>query len=272
MENKIALIDMDSVAYSIGVGNKIFLGNDEFGIPIYQKEGNKLVYIDKTDDELKASADFMMNDIMSRGNFTHYLAFIKGKNTIASKLAINPEYKQDRSKESPKWWNFVKQDLIDRYGIIEANNYEVDEYVLSAAKEIPNSYICAIDSDILGCEGTHFNWRKNEWITTTKEQEELKFWQEMITGTHNGIKGLPGRGVKYFEYISQDITFLDVKFLGHEVFGAYLEYYKYDYPKAIDNFYKNFKMIDLKKDLDVSMHIPIEWKRDVISDLEFDID
>jgi hypothetical protein len=258
---KIAIIDLDSVAFSIGTGNKIIESYDGFSQPIYKRENGRLVYEDKTEEQLKESTDFIMNDIISKGNFTHYIAFIKGVNTIKHKLAIDPTYKQDRPKESPKWWNFVKQDLIDRYTAYQANDYEVDDYVLSTVKQIPNTHICAIDSDILSKEGTHFNWRKNEWITNTKEQEDLAFWQEMICGGHNGNKGLKGKGEKFFNELTQDITHLDNHYLGFVVFDSYVKHYKFDYQLAIDEFYKNYKIITLKTDLDVSMFTPIEWNR-----------
>ena len=256
---KTAVIDLDSVAFSIGTGNKIIDGYDEFGLPIYKREGGRLVYEDKTEEQLKESADFIMNDIMTKGSFTHYIAFIKGKDTIKHKLAIDPTYKQDRPKESPKWWNFVKQDLISRYGAYAANDYEVDDYVFSSIRQIPDTCICAIDSDILSKEGTHFNWRKNEWVTNTKEQEELAFWKEMICGGHNGNKGLKGKGLKYFEDEVLDIFPFESIYLGQVVFKHYVKHYKFDYQLAVDEYYKNFKIITLKSDLDVSSFKPIEW-------------
>lgn len=249
---KIAILDVDSIAYSVGAGNKIILDYDEFNAPIYKKENNKLVYIDKTEDELIESADFIMNNILSKSGCTHYIGFIKGKNTIQSKLKYNPEYKQNRPSLAPTWWNFVKEDLIRRYNIFTANDFEVDEFVISFYKQTPNSFICAIDSDILGTEGTHYNWRKETWITTTKEQEEFNFWSQMITGNHNNVTGIPGKGIKFFEKIliaNMNIYdyVLDNNLL---IFNEYVKYYGEE--KGINEFYKTYKSLIIRKDLDIS--------------------
>lgn len=247
--NKIAVIDMDSVAFSIGAGIKIEIGVDELGNPIYQKENNKLVYIDKTEEQLIESADFVMNGILSKSGCTEYIGFIKGKNTIQSKLKYNSDYKQNRPTISPKWWQFVKEDLIKRYNIFTANDYEVDEFVVSFYKQTPDSFICAIDSDILGIEGTHYNWRKEAWITTTKEQEEFNFWSQMITGNHNNVKGLPGKGVKYAEGTKQTADLINIEF-STIILREYIKYFTEEI--GIDEFYKTYKSLIIKKDLDIS--------------------
>jgi hypothetical protein len=246
--NKIAVIDMDSVAFSIGAGIKIEIGIDELGNPIYQKENNKLVYIDKTEEQLIESADFVMNGILSKSGCTEYIGFIKGKNTIQSKLKYNSDYKQNRPTTSPGWWQFVKEDLIRRYNIFTANNYEVDEFVVSFYKQTPDSFICAIDSDILGTEGTHYNWRKESWVTTTKEEEEFNFWSQMITGNHNNVKGLPGKGVKYVNKLIEDDA--EGTPFPELILHEYIKYFTEEI--GIDEFYKTYKSLIIKKDLDIS--------------------
>lgn len=266
---KIAIIDLDSVAFSIGTGNKIIESYDEFNNPIYKKENNRLVYEEKTDEQLRESADFIMNNILNKGNFTHYIAFIKGKNTIKHKLEIDSTYKQDRFKETPKWWDFVKQDLITRYNAYEANDYEVDEYVLSCYKQIPNSHICAIDSDILSKEGTHYNWRKDLWITNNKEEEENNFWKEIICGGHNGNKGLKGKGEKFFNSIKETSELINIE-LPVMIFRSYLQHYLNPI-QAVEEFYKNCKIVYLKNDLDVSGFEPVKWENTTIEEQNYDI-
>lgn len=119
---KIAIMDLDSIAFTIGHPNKV-LGED--GQPI--KENGKFVYYDKTEEELKASTELVMNDILTKCRCTHYIAFIKGDNTIVIRKSINPSYKSGRSVIPPKWWNFVKQYLIDNWGAIVINDTEVDD-------------------------------------------------------------------------------------------------------------------------------------------------
>lgn len=193
-----AIIDVDSVMFAIGNGNKLL---DEDKIPIKDSIG-KFIYTEKSETELAQSADWIMNDILTSCNADGYIAYIKGKNTTSERKLINPEYKANRPKESPKWWSFTKQYLIDKWKVIPADNYEVDDYVNVTLKMLPDSFIIAIDKDLLGLEGRHFNWRKKEWVEVTKAQEEYNFWASMITGdTADNIKGLPGKGIKFVEKV-----------------------------------------------------------------------
>lgn len=230
MKNKIALLDVDSMFFTIVQGHKVL---DSFGKPI--KENGKFVYEEKTLEEVKNSADILLRQLFTVTKCTHYIGFIKGVNTITNKLIINPEYKQNRKQEKPKLWDFVKTYLMEKWKIYEANNYEVDDYIINLKRFQPESFICAIDSDILGTEGIHFNWRKEEWITTTKEQEHYKFWSDMITGTHNNANGVPKKGIKYIEKTFKSINPEDYNF---QVYIDYINYF--GEMEGIQEFYKNF--------------------------------
>lgn len=197
---KIAVIDLDSVAYSIGNGNKV-LDEDGKPVKVLSKSGNLVfVYIDKTEQELIESADLYMNQLLKEGGFTHYIAYIKGAFTTQDRLKVNPDYKGNRSKEQPSWWSPVRDILISRWKAVEVDLLEVDDAVNITRLQLKDSYIVAIDGDLLGLEGTHYNWRTNEWITVNKDQAEYKFWRDMVVGQPgDNIKGLPGKGDKYWD-------------------------------------------------------------------------
>lgn len=253
--NKIAVIDLDSLSFTIGHPNKVL---DEFGVPKRTEDNSKFIYEDKTEEELAQSADYMMNTLLDNGGFTHYIAYIKGKDTIKYKKEIDPTYKADRNKETPKWWNFVKNDLITRWKAIEVNNIEVDDAVNITRLLLPDSYICAIDSDLLGLEGTHFNWRKNEWVTTTKDEAEYKFWSDMVTGTHNNTKGLPGKGKKAAEAIIYECNESGLRY-SSLVFDRYITHFGEQL--GIEEFYKNYKLLKI-----LDNHPDFE-KSDIINNL-----
>lgn len=237
---KIAVIDMDSVCYSIGNPNKVL---DEFGNP--KKENNKFVYTDKTPEELKLSADIVMNSILQNSGATHYIAYMKGQKTTVSRKAINPEYKANRSTEAPKWWKFVQNDLFERWNAKYVHDIEVDDAVNITVKSLPDSFICAIDNDLLGLAGTHYNWRSNEWFTVTESEANRKFWTDMIAGqTGDNIKGIPGKGVKYAEKLFSDPTYYDMIFIYPElVFRSYIEYFGVE--KGIKEYYKNYMSLKI---------------------------
>lgn len=238
---KIAIIDLDSVAYSIGHPNKVL---DAKGEPL--RENNKFVYVDKTEDELRNSAHYWMNLILSKTESTHYIAYIKGINTIASRKNVASTYKNNRNIEQPKWWSFVKDYLISEFKAISVDNIEVDDAVNITRLQVPDSFICAMDKDLLGLEGNHYNWRKEEWIYTTKAEAEHKFWSDMICGqSGDGIKGLPGKGEKFAEKVLNGSKHLEYiyecvilsEYITH--FGEYI---------GIKEFYKNYiqlKILDV---------------------------
>jgi hypothetical protein len=243
MVRRIAVIDLDSVVYSIGIGKKV-PGPD--GNPL--KENGKFVYIDKTDEELAETADRVMNNILTKCEATHYIGYLKGKNTTTFRTAINPDYKANRSGERPDWFPKVEQLLIDRWNAIKVDNYEVDDYVLATVRSLPaESFIVAIDGDLLSQPGTHFKWRvkdsfAGEWITITTDQAEEKFWHDMIVGQHgDNIKGLKGKGEKYWSDNYKNFTakrqsvFTDYCFTLGEYNGIKEFYKNYIALKTLDN-------------------------------------
>jgi hypothetical protein len=243
MNEKIAIIDTDSMLYSAFMPNKV--ADPNTGEPM--KVDGKFVYTPKTDDEIKDTLDGIMFHIFNEGAFTHYIGFVKGNDTTDDRLLINPEYKAQRTKEIPEKWEITKQHAIEKWGIIEVNDIEVDDAVRITNINIPNSHIVAIDKDLLWLEGENFNWRKNEWNTVTKSQEEEYLSRSLIIGdTVDNIKGLVGKGEKYCDrhYIKKV----------HEV----LPYYIIDYglEKGVEEFYKNFKCLYILEKSDKFTNIP----------------
>lgn len=236
-----AIIDGDSLIFAMFHANKVF---DSNGIPTRTEDNKRFVYKEKTCKEIIESCDFLMNRTLTDCKVESYILFVKGKNTTKSKEAINPEYKADREKSiSPKFWTFTKEYLKLTWGAIEVDNIETDDAVRITNLKIKDSFIVAIDSDVLSLSGTHFNWNKREWITNTKDYEEYKFWCDMICGTHNNCKGIPGKGPKYVEKVFDNELSID------EIGAMYTynilvlnEYMHYFGEKVgIDEFYKNYK-------------------------------
>jgi hypothetical protein len=253
---KIAILDVDSIAFTIGHGNKILLDtvNDQ---PIYQRdELGRLIYEPKNIEQLEEACKFVIGDILAKGGFTHYIGYIKGKDTIGKKLSINSNYKQDRKTERPAWWDYVSNYLVTNFNIYLANNYEVDDYVVSHFRQLPNSHIVAIDSDILSVEGTHYNWRKDEWVNSTKDNEIFAFWSQMITGNHNNIKGIPGKGIKYAEKLFEKLNYKTDLEYAELVFSDYLVNFKLE---GIEEYYKNYKSIKIFDSVNIDDNSIKEW-------------
>lgn len=227
---KIAIIDMDSILYSAFMPNKV--ADEITGEP--QKIDGKFVYTPKTDEEIRQALDGIMYHLFQEGEFTDYIAFVKGSNTIVNRLLYNKEYKQQRSKETPEKWEFTKYYAIERWFATEVNDIEVDDAVRITNINIPNSHIVSIDKDLLWLKGTNFNWRKNEWYEVTQEQEEEYLSRSMIIGDSvDNIKGIAGAGEKFCDKYK-------IKTL-KDVFDRYLNHYPI--LTAVEEFYKNFKCL-----------------------------
>ncbi len=232
----IAVIDLDSIAYAAGNGVKL-VGPD--GLPI-REDGKRFVYRDKTEEELIDAVDSVMENILNTSGATAYVAYIKGRETTERRLNINPEYKAQRSSIPPKWWETVKEAFITRWGAIRADHHEVDDYVLATKNMLQDSFIVAIDKDLLTTEGRHYNWKTQEWIVTDKNTASYKFWSDMIIGQPiDNIKGIPGQGPAAAHKL---LSWGEVSF-GVSVMMAYVkEFGEY---KGIQEFYKNYMSLKL---------------------------
>lgn len=246
MESKTAVIDLDSVMFSIAHPNKIL---DESGVPI--KENGKFVYIEKSIGEMYGSADHIMSSILKLSEADSYIAYVKGKGNF--RYVTNADYKANRPKESPHWWKAIKEYLLVHWFATEVNNIEVDDAVNITRLQLPNSFICAIDKDLLSLEGTHYNWRKNEWVTVSKEEAYYKFWSDMIIGqSGDNIKGIPGKGEVAAKAIMEDSKCPPARIIKNYIqhFGEYegiKQFYKnYISLKILDN-YEEFQIPNISK-------------------------
>jgi len=233
---KVAVIDLDSLAFYAGHPNKVL---DEFGNPKRTEDNSKFLYTDKTDVELRASVDYLMNSLLSKGKFDGYIAYIKGKNTILERKEINIEYKNNRNKEAPKWWPFIKDYLISNWNAVSVDNMEVDDAVNITRLQVSESFICAIDKDLLNLHGTHYNWSKDLWVETNKDVADYEFWKDLITGqSGDNIKGVPGVGKaneiftkQLFKPNAMYVLELYIRKMGEEI--------------GVSEFYKNYKSLKI---------------------------
>ncbi len=250
MQNSIGIIDLDSIIFAIMHPNKVL---DKNGLP--ERKDGKFVYFDKTEDEIEFSADKLMNDILFHSRSTHYIAYVKGKNTINSRLSINPNYKQNRPIEQPKFWEFTKKYLINIWNAIEINDMEVDDACRITRKQIPGSFIIAIDGDLLKLEGRSFNWRKMQFEEeVVKKVADFHFWRDMLKGQPgDNVKGIPGIGLVGANKILDDSTCPPARVLKY-----YINYY--GEKNGISEFYKNYNSLYILEDYDgFEAPAPIRW-------------
>jgi len=233
----IAIIDCDSLVFTIIHPNKQL---DENGNPMRTEDDKRFLYVEKTQEEIIKCADDLMESVLTKGEFSHYIGFIKGANTIKSRKDVNPEYKSNRNKEQPKWWPFTKDYLISNWGVIPVDNIEVDDAVNITRLNIKDSHIVAIDKDELNLEGCHYNWSRNEWCIMSKDDALYSFWKDMITGqSGDNIKGCPGIG-KANEIFTKHLF----KPTPMYVLELYIKVFK-DEQLAITEFNKNYQCLKI---------------------------
>lgn len=251
---KTAIIDLDGCCFVIGHPNKQL---DLDGKPMRTEDNSKFLYIDKTEEELAISADTLMESILTKGGFDSYIGYIKGSKTISDRLDHNPDYKQNRSKEQPKWWPFVKDYLISKWNAIPVNDMEVDDMVSIISKTSDKYHIVAVDKDLLGLEGTHYNWNKNEWVTRTKEEADYRFWSSMICGdTVDNIKGIPKKGEAFVKKL-----FLATKLsYRSSVMNEYKLYFKDEWKKDFKMNYMCLKIKDVAEG-EIRYYSPFKFER-----------
>lgn len=243
-EEKIALIDGDSILYTAFYGNK--KADEITGEPM--KVDGKFVIIPKTEQEIMETLDGILHNLFEEGDFSHYILFIRGENCRKDRMEINPEYKQNRVKEIPREWEFTKQYAIEKWKAEIIDDIEVDDAIRICSKNIKNSHIVAIDKDLLWLEGKNFNWRKNEWTIVGKKEEEYYFSRSLVIGdTVDNVKGIKGKGEAFCNKIQINTI--------PDAFVAYLNEIQ-PKDKAVEEFFKNFKSLYILEQSDKYTQLP----------------
>lgn len=193
----IAIIDADSICFTAACDRVL---RNESG-EVVKGEDGKSIYVPKSSEQIRESIDKLMLDVLNGCNTDSYVAFIKAGCGLKNfRHLINLNYKSNRSDEEPHWWLTAFSHLVNKWSAIPVQDYEVDDYVNATRYKLEDSFIVTVDKDLLNLTGTHYNWKKNEWVTVQAFQEEYWFWTDMITGQPgDGIKGLPGKGKAFAE-------------------------------------------------------------------------
>lgn len=214
---KLALIDADSICY--------FCSKD-------------------TLEESKELVDELIKTILFKVNVKKCILFIsEGK---YFRHSIYPQYKEKRKPSTTLLFlRELKLYLKERYKAYSFSGVEADDLVSYYKHKMPNSIICSADKDVfLQIAGTHYNYKKHEFITTNEEEAEHFLWFQCIMGdSTDNIKGIPGIGeAKAGKYLLGS-TNADYQL---RTYNAYIEYYKNAH-LAMHYMQLNFKLVYLLK-------------------------
>lgn len=200
---------------------------------------------DKSLEDILQSTDQIISNILITIGASKYIGFV-GYGRCAERNAVYPEYKANRKDKEPlKHLRAIKDHMVDKWKFVGLHGIEADDMVNSVRVKIDGSIICAIDKDLLMLEGTHYNYKKNEWVTVSQEDAALYFWKSMIIGDSvDNIKGLEGKGKAFADKLLLNID--DEQSLRIVVFEEYINHYgEYE---GISKFYQNYICLKIKDD------------------------
>ena len=196
--NNTALIDSDYILFIACNPNKVL---DKYGKPL--RKDDKYVYQDKTLEQAISTCDSYITDILNVSKADSYLFFLTAGNNF--RYQVDVSYKANRTGlEKPLWFNEVRDHMKKEWSAIEVPGLEADDLVVITLNNLENSYIIAVDKDVLDCTpGKHFDARKGKlmFIETTKHYADFAFAKQLLTGdTIDGVPNLiKGMGPKTAE-------------------------------------------------------------------------
>lgn len=178
---KIALIDADSLIYYCSLGNKEY--------------PTKL-------EEAISDIDNRIYEMVKQSGATHYITFVsKSTNNFRFNIAKSAPYKGNRKKtDMPPVFIGLKAYLYQKPSFI-CNDFEADDGVGLFKTYFNNlgieTIICSPDKDVLEqIPGVHYNYGKNEVVSTTEEQAERFLYLQVLMGdSTDNIPGIPKVGV-----------------------------------------------------------------------------
>lgn len=188
----IALIDADSIVYVIGWN--------------YREMG--------TDDEVRASCDNFLKDILTLTNSTHYIGVFSppSEDVFRTECYKYAKYKGNRP-EKPDfiklWEPVIKNHFHEKHGFICDDTLEADDivsaapYILGSSSTFlppeadPSYIICSPDKDLNQIPGLHYDYKKEGSVieNITIDEAFWFFWTQMLTGDGtDNVAGVPGLG------------------------------------------------------------------------------
>lgn len=122
--------------------------------------------------------------------------FITGDNNF--RYQVDPNYKANRKgKVDPIYRGDANAYLVEAYDGKVTDGFEADDAMGIAATGIPvdQRIICSIDKDLKQIEGSHYNWRKNEFSEVSSLDGTRLLYRQLLTGdSADNVPGVGGIG------------------------------------------------------------------------------
>lgn len=235
--NKVALIDADYLKYY--VVKDVY---DEI-----QKHGEVIGKYGV--DYLHIFVNKRLDEIMESLNAKGYIFCFSGnrKKTFRYYLAVEKEYKGNRSSGSSYEYNGVYEDMAavmsiikERYPVVVYPDLEADDILASLQNE--HTFIYSHDKDMKQVPGTHYDISFNKIVEVSKEDGFKSICSQMLEGdSADNITGIPGVGKKgRMEFMMEH--------QGKNLLSDIWHFYKsrYGIMEGTDRFVENWSLLRLR--------------------------
>jgi len=220
-------------------------------------------------DVVKETMDLYLNGWLSTVDASLYVGYItESKTNFRLEVAKTWKYKGQRKSEKPKWYEAMREYVVEHWGCQLVTGMEADDALTIAANRLKlQGYIPIIvteDKDLLQWPGLHYNPNKSKEVFEISEGEgHFNLWHQVITGDRtDNIPGVSqaiseSRAGRFNQELSENGKGWEVNkhlYKRHppqELFGKagatkYLQgFYPDDYPMAVLELY-----IDKYEDLE----------------------
>ena len=157
-----------------------------------------------TEDEPVENAIFTLKQIITgfQERFGSIHLYLTGKTNFRTRVVTIQEYKGNRVQEKPKWFNEMREYVINTHGATVSVEQEADDDVGIAqwAAKDRSTCIVSLDKDMNCIPGHHWHPIKDEYYYVTLAQANKNFWTQVLTGdSTDHIRGVPKVGPKTAE-------------------------------------------------------------------------
>lgn len=128
--------------------------------------------------------------------------FISGVGNF--RFLLDSTYKANRiGKPKPKFYNELRDYLVQEWKATSVDNYETDDLLGVLAE---GSIICTIDKDLNTVPGRKYNYVTDEYYETSKDEAAFYFFKQVLMGDSvDNVKGCPGIGKAKSLKLLQDL-------------------------------------------------------------------
>lgn len=189
-----------------------------------------------------------------------YLMFLTGKNNYRKE--IYPNYKISRKdKPKPRWFEFLRTHLIEKWNAIVVENIEADDALsithrYYTGNNAIQTIVCSRDKDLLQIPGLHYRIPTKstlpyEIITVSEEDAFKNLMQQAIMGdATDDIPGIKGIGPVKSEKMMENVTI-------YKLFDVIIRKYIATYGEAgVGAFWINYELVKLLEYPDKGFIIP----------------